>query len=225
MTAGRLSARLTWRPNMAGLATLAACVLVWETSIRADILHYEYLPAPSVIILGAGELIASGELLDATRHTLASVLIGWAAAVAAGVPFGLLLGFSPLLRRYSLATIEVLRPMPAIAFVPVALLRFGFSIETELVFVILPCLWPVVIGTLGGVTEVHPRLADVSRTLRLSRAAVLGKIMLPASPPSWRDYASVSRWRSCWPCWQRWWETRTVSAMASSPSSRHCDPT
>ena len=94
---------------------MAICGLVWEIAIQIGILHYQYLPAPSAIVLGAGELAASGELVAATLHTLESVFLGWAIAVAAGVSFGLLLGSSPLLRRYSLATIEVLRPMPAIA--------------------------------------------------------------------------------------------------------------
>src|SRR6516162_8868161 len=90
----------------------------------------------------------------------------------------------PAARRWSLATIEVLRPMPAIAFVPVALLLFGFSIEMELMVIILPSLWPVLINTMGGVTGVHARLADVSRTLQLSRIAMLCKVMLPAALPT-----------------------------------------
>jgi sulfonate transport system permease protein len=184
MTADRLFARLSFRPNMAGLATPAACILAWETAVGTGVLHYQYLPAPSAIVLGAGELIAGGELLDATLHTLESVFLGWAVAVAAGVSLGLLLGSSPLLRRYALATIEVLRPMPAIAFVPVALLLFGFSIETELMVIILPTLWPVLINTMGGLMNVHVRLVEVGRTLRLSRTAILRKVMVPAAAPA-----------------------------------------
>ena len=124
MTVRQFSGRLSWRPNIAGLVTMAICGLVWEMAIQVGIFDYQYLPAPSAITRGAGELAASGELITATLHTLESVFLGWTIAVAAGVSFGLLLGSSPLLRRYSLATIEVLRPMPAIAFVPVALLLF-----------------------------------------------------------------------------------------------------
>jgi sulfonate transport system permease protein len=158
--------------------------LAWEAAIRAGVLDYQYLPAPSAIIRGAGELAASGELADATLQTLASVFLGWASAVAAGVSLGLLLGAAPAARRWSLATIEVLRPMPAIAFVPVALLLFGFSIETELMVIILPCLWPVLVNTMGGMAGVHARLADVGRTLQLSRAAMLCKVILPAAMPA-----------------------------------------
>jgi sulfonate transport system permease protein len=184
MTLRRFASRLPFRPNMAGLIVLAVCALLWETVIRVGVLQYQNLPAPSAIVLGAGELIASGELVDALLHTLKSVFLGWTLAVAVGVPLGLLLGSSAWLRRHTLATIEVLRPMPAVAFVPVALLLFGFSIETELMVIILPSLWPVLINTMGGLMDVHERLADVGRTLRLRRAAILYKVMLPAATPA-----------------------------------------
>jgi sulfonate transport system permease protein len=184
MTAPRFSAWPSRLPNIAGLITIVACALAWETAIQLGVFHYQYLPAPSAIILGAAELAASGELAAAALHTLQSVFLGWAAAVAAGVSTGLVLGSSPSLRRYTLATIEVLRPMPAIAFIPVALLLFGFSIETELMVIILPSLWPVLINTMGGVMGVHARLSEVGRTFRLSRAAILCKVMLPAAAPA-----------------------------------------
>ena len=192
MNEGRLFGSLSFRPNVAGLVTLTACVLAWETAIRASAIQYQYLPAPSAIAFGAGELIASGELLDATLHTLESVFLGWAAAVGAGLSLGLVLGSSPLLRRYTLATIEVLRPMPAVAFVPVALLLFGFSIETELMVIILPSLWPVLINTMGGLMDVHVRLSEVGRTFRLSRTAILCKVMLPAAVPAIMVGARIS---------------------------------
>jgi ABC-type nitrate/sulfonate/bicarbonate transport system permease component len=88
------------------------------------------------------------------------------------------------MRRYSLASIEVLRPMPGIAFVPVALLLFGFSLQTELIIIILPALWPVLINTMGGVTGIHARLFEVGRTFRLPRTAIIRKILMPAALPA-----------------------------------------
>jgi sulfonate transport system permease protein len=178
-----MTARPSWHLHLAGLATLTACGLAWESAVRTRMLDFQYLPAPSAVIQGAAELAATGELADTTLQTLEPVLLGWAISVAVGVPFGLALGTSPILRRWSLATIEVLRPMPAIALVPVALLLFGFSIKTELMVIIIPCLWPVLINTMGAMSGVHPRLADVGRTLQLSRAAALCKVMLPAAMP------------------------------------------
>ena len=98
------------------------------------------------------------------------MLIGWGVAGVLGIGLGLLLGFSGFARRYGMASVEVLRPMPGIAFLPLALLIFNFSLETELAIIIYPALWPIMINTMGGVIDVAARLHDVGRTLRLTRS-------------------------------------------------------
>jgi ABC-type nitrate/sulfonate/bicarbonate transport system permease component len=170
--------------NLPGLATILFCLLIWELLIREGFIAYAYLPAPSSILAGFGELVSSGTFLDDLLHTLSAVILGWAIASAIGIAFGMLLGISPGLRRYSLASIEILRPMPGIAFVPAALLLFGFSLKTELVVIVLPSMWPVLMNTMGGVASVHHRLHEVGATLRLSFAALVRKILLPAAMPS-----------------------------------------
>jgi ABC-type nitrate/sulfonate/bicarbonate transport system permease component len=134
--------------------------------------------------MGLAELAKGGILVPDIAHTLISVAIGWAVAIAVGTSLGFLLGLSPTARRYSLASIEILRPMPGVAFAPVGLLLFGFSLETEMVVTILPVLWPVLVNTMGGVTSVHPRLHDVGRTFRLSRKETILRIILPAAMPA-----------------------------------------
>ena len=174
---------LPTRINWLGLATIALVLALWEIALRSGFAQYQNLPAPSVIARGLEEIVRNGQLLADTLHTLWSVLVGWVVAVATGVLVGLLLGTSTFLRCYTLASIEVLRPMPGIAFAPVALLLFGFSLEMELMVIILPALWPVLINTIGAVMGVHVRLFEVGRTFRLSRAETLRKIILPAALP------------------------------------------
>jgi ABC-type nitrate/sulfonate/bicarbonate transport system permease component len=176
---GWISTRINWL----GIATIALALALWEIALRAGLAQYQNLPAPSAIARGLEEIVASGQLFADTMHTLRSVLVGWSAAVVIGVVVGLLLGASPTLRRYSLASIEVLRPMPGIAFAPVALLLFGFSLEMELMVIILPALWPVLVNAMGAVMGVHVRLFEVGRTFRLSRGEILSKIILPAALP------------------------------------------
>jgi ABC-type nitrate/sulfonate/bicarbonate transport system permease component len=71
-----------------------------------------------------------------------------------------------------------------IAFLPPALLLFQFSLTTELILIVYASIWPALINTMGGITGVAMRLYDVGRTLRLSRARTLGKIVLPAAAPA-----------------------------------------
>ena len=170
--------------NVPGLVTIAVCALVWELLVRGGAIQYAYFPAPSAIAVGLYELMSSGQLWQDIAHTLMAVLMGWSLAGVIGIVLGVLLGISPIFRKYSLATVEVLRPMPGIAFVPVALLLFGFSLNTELVVIVLPALWPVLINTMGGVAGVHRRLFEVGATFRLSRVRIVDKILIPAALPS-----------------------------------------
>jgi sulfonate transport system permease protein len=170
--------------NIPGTLTLLAVAAIWEIWVRSGVAQYEFLPAPSAIAFGLVEIVGSGELLTNTAHTLGSVLIGWIASCAIGGTLGLLLGLSALARRYLLATLEVLRPLPAIAFLPVALLLFNFSLTTELILIVYASMWPMFVNTMGGITNVTSRLHDVGLTLQLSRLRMLTKVLIPAAAPS-----------------------------------------
>ena len=172
------------RVNVPGLAVIAGLLLAWELAVRTGLIAYDFVPAPSAVLRGFMELARDGVLWPDIVHTLVSVAIGWAVAMIVGIALGLWLGFSPFARRFFAASLEILRPLPGIAFAPVALLLFGFSRQTELAIIILPVIWPVMVNTMGGIANVQPRLVDVGRTLRLSRFAIVCRLLLPAALPS-----------------------------------------
>jgi len=170
--------------NIPGTLTLLAVAAAWEASVQSGAVTFEYLPAPSGIIIALVDLVSSGELAANTAHTMRSVLIGWILSIAIGSGLGLLFGLSAFARRYFLASLEVLRPLPAIAFLPVALLLFSFSLTTELIIIVYASVWPMFVNTMGGITNVSSRLHDVSLTLQLSRRRALTKVLIPAAAPA-----------------------------------------
>lgn len=170
--------------NVSGVVVLGCMLGLWETSMHAGWLDLDYLPLPSNIAMAFWTLCMSGEMFTNTIHTLRSVLIGWGVATVIGLSCGLAVGLSSTLRRFSWATIEVLRPLPGIAFLPVAIMLFNFSIETELAIIIYPTVWPILVAAMTGVSVVHSRLFDVSKTLRLSRYKTIFSVILPAITPA-----------------------------------------
>ncbi|HEY4373252.1 MAG TPA: ABC transporter permease [Burkholderiales bacterium] len=156
----------------------------WEVGVRSGALQYEYLPAPSVIARAFAGMAAGADLWDEVGHTLVATLLGWLIACGAGTAIGVLLGLSAKARRYTLASIEMLRPLPGIAFAPLALLLFGFSLQMELLVIVAPVLWPALINSMGGVAAVSERLTEVARTLRMKPLATVTTILLPAAAPS-----------------------------------------
>ena len=172
---------MKWLPAARGIGGIVLFLALWEATVRFGWLQYEYLPAPSVILSGLVTLGAGTEVYGELAHTISATLEGWAMAVVLGLILGVLLGLSATVRAYSLTTIEVLRPVPAIALVPIALLLFGFSLKTELFVIVLPCTWPVLINTMAGIQSVPPRLRDVAEVLHLGRHATVTKVLVPAA--------------------------------------------
>lgn len=154
---------------------------VWEAAVRLTGSSYQFVPAPSAIIAAYPELFHDRPVLSECAHTLQSTVVGWLIAVALGALLGVPLGLSSRARKYSLATVELLRPLPGIAFVPVALLLFGFATEMEVAVIVLPAMWPVLTNTMGGLMNIPQRLHDVKSAFHLSAWAGAIKIFLPAA--------------------------------------------
>ncbi len=180
MTRARHLARL----NPLGIATFVTLLGAWEAAVRSRALTYVYLPAPSTIASAFWTLARSGDLGRNTAHTLQAVALGWLIAVGGGLVVGALVGISRRARVYSLSTIEFSRSLPAIAFVPAAVLVFGFSLRMELAVIVYASIWPVIVNTIGGVQQVPDRLHDVARTFRLSPLRAILQIQLPAAFPA-----------------------------------------
>jgi sulfonate transport system permease protein len=173
------------RVRFISLTAPVAVVLVWQSVKSAGLLHYEYLPAPLDVLAAAARLIRTGELVDAASHTLTVTLTAAFLSMVVGAALGVAIGLQSTLRLYLVASIDFLRAIPAAALVPVAVMAFGPSASTELMLVIYAAMWPVVLCTAAGVTSVHARQYDIARTLQLSRAATIHKIVIPAAVPAW----------------------------------------
>ncbi|MGW4332004.1 ABC transporter permease [Rhodococcus koreensis] len=180
------------RPRVVGLIVPLTAIAVWQLLVSADVLDYEYLPAPREVADALDDLVRSGELADDLAHTLGVALAAAVITLTVGGALGLLIGLVPTLRTYLMASIDVLRTIPAVALVPVAVLTFGPAVTTELILAVYAALWPVLIHTAAGVAAVHPRQYDVARTLHIPRAATVRKVVIPAVVPAWLVGARVA---------------------------------
>lgn len=178
-----LPALLTY-VNWLGIAGICLLVLLWQ--IYTDTLgaHFNSLASSSRIAVAIGKLAVNGPLRGQLLHTASIALIGWVVASALGFVMGLAIGLWRPIWTYTMASIDVLRSIPSISFVSIAVLLFGFSPDTEMVIVVYVSMWPLLMGTVGGINAAPNSLVDVARTLRLSRTATIFKIVMPAALPS-----------------------------------------
>lgn len=178
--------------RLAGYVVPLAAVAGWQALKSMGLLDYEYLPSPGELLTAVVDLVRTGELADDIAQTLGVAVVAAAISMAVGAGLGLAIGLIPAARRYSMASVDFLRTIPAVALVPVAVLSFGPVLSAEIALATYAALWPIVLHTAGGVAAVHPRQYDVARMLRLGPAATVRKIVIPAAVPAWLVGARMS---------------------------------
>jgi len=163
-------------------AIIPSLLLVgWEVSNWTGMLTLESLSRPSDILVAGYAALSDGSLLLATLQTCETALLGLVIATVVGIAFGAVLGLLPTTERIAGPTVEALRPIPAIAFMPLALMIFGFGVGLEASIVAYACVWPILIVTIAAVRAVEKRLLDVAAVLELSIWKKMMKIVLPAA--------------------------------------------
>jgi len=156
-------------------------LVVWEAASRTGLLTLETLSRPSEIFAGGYGALRDGSLLLATLQTCETALLGLVIAAVIGVAVGTILGLMPTAERVAGPTIEALRPIPAIAFMPLSLMMFGFGVGLEASIVAYACIWPILIVTIASVRAIEGRLLEVATVLELSLWKRVTKIVLPAA--------------------------------------------
>jgi ABC-type nitrate/sulfonate/bicarbonate transport system permease component len=165
------------------VAVTAMLVLCWQLIADYSGIPPVFLPGPDrawgALLAGFGE----GELSRLTAATVERMIYGWVLASLAGIAVGAIIGSSRLAREYVAPMLELVRPVPVSAFMPVVMAFLGLSSTMVLVVIAIGSIWPVLLATVHGVSSVEPRLVEVSRSLRLNRLSALWKIALPNAQP------------------------------------------
>jgi ABC-type nitrate/sulfonate/bicarbonate transport system permease component len=141
------------------------------------------LAPPTKAVLAFGMALKDGSLWQATVFTLGSAAIGLALGAVLGLLFGILFGLSQRAARMSFLSVEVLRPIPSVALIPLALLVFGFGLRMEVAVVAFATFWPMLVLSQAATRQVEPRLLEVATALGLSTADRVRKIVIPAMVP------------------------------------------
>ena len=142
------------------------------------------VPAPTATTRALVAELRTGTLAGEIGATVASYAQGLAIAVVAGVVVGVLIGSFRVLLDASFVLIEFLRPIPAVALIPLAVLFFGFGAPMRRWIVAYAALWPILLNALYGARGVDRVLHDVARTSGVGAVGRLVRVTLPASLPS-----------------------------------------
>jgi sulfonate transport system permease protein len=172
------------RPAL-GLLLPVGLALAWELIVRAGYSDGRLVPPPSRIYEEFAELARSGELLRHVVATLLRVAVGFGLGTIAGTLFGALAGYSGLARRLLDPSLQALRAVPSIAWIPLFILWLGIFETSKVALIAAGVFFPIYLGVIGAILAVDRKIVEVGRVFRLSGAAMVRRVLLPAVLPAY----------------------------------------
>ncbi len=182
----RRGPRIRLRPLVGvalGLALPLALALAWELAVRSGFAQGRLMPPPSRILETLVALYRSGDLAVHVEATVLRIAAGFALGVVAGTLLGALAGASSLTRALIDPTLQGLRAIPSIAWVPLFILWLGIFEASKIALIAVGVSFPIYLGTLGAILSVDRKIIEVGRIFRLSGPAMVRRILLPAVLP------------------------------------------
>jgi len=179
------------RPMVLGLRLVSLLLffaLWWGVSLlNAHVLKVFnpiLLPAPDEVLRAGIKMAASGELLKHVTASLSRVLWGFSIAATLGIVVGTALGRSRLLEHLVEPMLEMLRPIPPLAFLPMMVLWFGIGEASKVAFIAYAAFFPIFTTTIEGIKYVDPVLIRAASSLGASERQIFWHVVLPAATPN-----------------------------------------
>lgn len=167
-----------------GFVVPVVLLTLWQGASALGYLNAFILPSPLSVGRALWELSQNAEIFISLGLSLARVGGGFAISVVLATALGLSLGVSPTLRNLFNPTLQFLRPIPPIAWIPLTILWFGLGNGPSLSLTTIASFFPILLNTWAGVDGVSVHHLDVARTLGSSRWMLLKDVIWPAALPS-----------------------------------------
>jgi len=142
---------------------------------------WDLLFNPQLRLFSGG--IYHGNLLGHALISTGRVIVGFATGVVLAVPLGVLIARNRAVEPYINPILQTMRPIPPIAWTPLAILWFGIGLKAIIFLIVLGSFWPMLLNTISGVRQVSPILSRAAASLGANRRQVLFTVVLPAAIP------------------------------------------
>lgn len=161
----------------------AAVVWLWQIAADARLISPVFFPSPARTFTALLAMEERGDLWRPMAATALRMFYGWVLASLAGVLLGAAIARSGPVRAYLEPLLEYLRPLPAAAIIPPAILFLGLTSKMAVAVISFGALWPVLLGAYHGFRSVDPQLAEMATAMRLGTVSFLWKVALPSALP------------------------------------------
>lgn len=169
---------------LVSLIVPVALLLFWEIGARNGFISEVIMPRPSKIGHVLWELLLKGKLIKDIYVSLRRALLGYLVGSTLGIFVGIILGLFPKVNALMSLLVNVLRPIPIIAWVPVLILWVGIDEPSKVIVIAIGTFWPVLLNVIGGIADVDQKYVEVSTIFMKSKFTKITKVIIPAALPS-----------------------------------------
>jgi len=169
------------------LLSVAVGVVVWQLACVTKfdfIIRFDNVPTPLVVLADFAKHLHETKFYIHVGVSMKRIIIGFALATALGILTGVLMGRSKILRELIIPYIEILRPIPAVAWIPLAILMWPTEESSIIYITFLGALFPIVLNTVHGVEQTPEVLVRAAQSLGASPMRIFWHVVMPAALPS-----------------------------------------
>lgn len=171
-----------FKKKMVQIALIAAILLIWELVVLQS--NNTLIPSPTHCFVALYELIVEGILLPDLLASLGRVYIGFAIAMLFGLSLGFLLGLVPPLKQTIMGIFELFRPIPPIAWIPMAVALLGIGNASAWFVIFIGAFFPILTNTLLGVSNVEKLHLEAAKVLGATKQRSFKEVVWPSALPS-----------------------------------------
>ncbi len=175
--------RIDWHARAIQAAFVAALLLVWYAVGRTGTINVIFLPYLPQVVAKFGQIVQTTLLYENLGVTLMELAAAFGIAATLGLTIGYFVGRS----RYAVVVFEPLLAglfaIPLIVFLPLFILFVGIGVESKIAFGATYAFFPIVLNTIGGISQVDPRYVTVARSMGANDAQLFRRVLLPAALP------------------------------------------
>lgn len=159
-------------------------ILFWEYVCHFGDVKVYNMPAPEIILTDALDKIKSGILWKHISASFLRVLEGFLAAAAAALILGVLIGLNKYFERFMELVLQILKPIPPIAWIPLAILWFGIGESSKLYIIFYGAFFPILLNTVDGIHNIDKRYLELGRVYEVDKKRLVWRVILPGALPS-----------------------------------------